>query len=283
MHINPTEVARDVSAALLTIDSCSVEEILKEYEDLRGRWKSSFLAECDATQMHDLLLANLRKYASWPEFRGFDIASSKNYLQINTLLRDRASNAEYVIAVRVWKTGPMMYACGSSDFTKEGLNQITPKPEAADAPTNKQWLWGWLILAVIIVIWLPLFRLAVGWKILLTIVTMLGSGVLLSLDELANMFKSAKRASDGTPKEQNKASSNVMCFHCCKLFDYTIAQRHHTDIGDWIICPHCRKEAQDNIHPHCPYWSDWRCRHDPKHVTYCSLPTKAPYETCALL
>jgi hypothetical protein len=135
---------------------------------------------------------------------------------------------------------------------------------------------GLLMLAVIIVIWLPLFTLAVGWKILITVGALVGCGALMSDD----LVKGTKY---GAPKEQNSVSCNVMCVHCYKLFDYTKAQRHHTDIGDWIICPLCRKEAQDNIHPHCPYWSDWRCRHDPKHVTYCSLPTKAPYETCALL
>ena len=78
--------------------------------------------------------------------------------------------------------------------------------------------------------------------------------------------------------------TRVLCRNCSELFDFTKADRHQDpNSGSWVICPHCKKESQDNIHPDCPYWTDWRCRHDPAHVTYCSLPTVVHYQTCGVL
>jgi len=78
----------------------------------------------------------------------------------------------------------------------------------------------------------------------------------------------------------------VACLQCCKLFNFRNAERECTDIGDWITCPHCGKQRFDNIHKDCPYWhshTSSACHHDPSHPTGCSLQTKTPYSTCALL
>ena len=82
---------------------------------------------------------------------------------------------------------------------------------------------------------------------------------------------------------RERSDTFVLCEHCHESFDFQKAVRESGDYGDWIICPHCQKQSKDNIHPDCPYWQFWSCRHDRRHPTRCSLPTKSPYETCALL
>lgn len=82
----------------------------------------------------------------------------------------------------------------------------------------------------------------------------------------------------------DETDTRLRCPHCSRLFDFTKAEHHHgANSGWWFICPHCRNLAPDNIHPDCPYWTDWLCRHDPAHETVCSLPTAVPYQTCYVL
>jgi hypothetical protein len=203
----PLQMIVNLSTALTKMISQTPAAIRADYDNVKHTWESTFLAEGNKTEICDLIYENLKKYASWKEYLGMQLSDRQIYAQINVLFGRNIEAPEYALTVRVWKSNDIVFACGSSDFTRDCSMVDCPVPSQAAVP----------------------------------------------------------------------------CLHCSELFDHTKAQRHHTDIGDWIICPHCRKEAQDNIHLHCPYWSDWRCRHDPKHVTYCSLPTKAPYETCALL
>ena len=137
MNKDPELAIEEVFRHLPQIDSLTEADIQHEYDDLRVRWQSRLLAQSDKMRMRELLLENLRKYVSWHEFRGIAVSTKQNYIQLNTLLRDKAG-PEYVLAIRVWRSCDALYACGSSDFTQERTNPTgtSADSEATDKPSK---------------------------------------------------------------------------------------------------------------------------------------------------
>jgi hypothetical protein len=98
--------------ALMATPSLSIDAVRSNYEMLRGPWSSQTLFEGSRDRTYSIVVANLRRIQSTPDFRRFEISVdlTKCAAQIS------ATVGRYVIPVSVWRSGEIYLACGNSDF-----------------------------------------------------------------------------------------------------------------------------------------------------------------------
>lgn len=113
--------------ALPVTPNASSDCVQRGYEAIKDSWSSQKLVEGSRDEVKSVILTNLRRIGSEPNFESFSVRVDLHAEAANVF----AFAGGYAIGVRVWRSENVYYACGNSDFCPEYPSYVVEKGKTA--------------------------------------------------------------------------------------------------------------------------------------------------------